>query len=366
MNKNILLIISLVLLGKIISLYGVTQARPYMAEYISTEVKDEGDRNFLLSKFREESASPLVYGLGYHLDSKYYMNIAEGGYYKEILYAFPPLYPMIIKLVSFGFDKIFAAILISNLFYMSSIVLFYRTALLYLDERSSAIATLCYAFFPTNFAYGTIAYSEPVFLAFAIGSWYFFEKGGYMLSGFLMFLASLTRYTGLLLFPITSVIYVWRELRGGTKSYKRIAVNLVVLNILSGITLYWLFVVLPSKNTSFNAVQAKWGTHISYPFSWIIFLWRMGLPSAVHITLFFLLFFVLGFLLYGVNRGLLFYSISFIVFYTSVEYVASGWSFAMCSLRFLGTVWPVYLAMGVKLRDPLNLAPFLPAVTCWV
>lgn len=369
--KTPLFIVLLVVLGKIISIYLVAQSRPYLLEYISG-IEDKGDRTFILSRLEGE-ANPLLYGLGYHLDSVYYVNIAGRGYYDDADYAFPPLYPMIIRLVSFGFDRIFVAVVVANLFYIASILLFYKTALLYMDETLSSAATLCYAFFPPNFAYGTVAYSEPVFLAFTIGSWYLFKKKQYLGSGLFITLASLTRLAGVLLFPITSFAYLWGWLRDKGWGCKKVFSDLMKLNIISVITVYWLFFGASSGvgnnvsdlgywgsiSHSLSSHLNNWGTYIGFPFSSVMWLWNMGSPSAVHITLFLVVFLILGVSLRRISPELLFYSVFLIVFYTSITYTTDKWSTSMPIVRYLGTVWPVYLAMGVKLKDRLSLYPVL-------
>ena len=164
----------------------------------------------------------LLNSLGYQWDSIHFINIAENGYPKgvsnDILYAFAPFYPIMIKLVNYFFNNyLLSGIVVSNICYFLSIIAFFKVAFLYTDIKDSAWLTLLFGLFPIYLVYGTIAYSEAPYLLFAISSWYFFKKENYILCSVFSTFAILTRYIGGFLLPLYVIIAFWKKY----KSWKR-------------------------------------------------------------------------------------------------------------------------------------------------
>lgn len=165
--------------------------------------------------------------LGTRWDSYFYLTIAKNGSYDDPLlpgdtriWNFAPLYPLFIRLF-LSYTKEFqveiplaaAGVIVANLFSLTSTIAFFYVSRLYLNEEKAIGATLLFSFFPTVLVFSTVAYAEPVFLTFAIMSWYFFEKENYPASGFTLALATLARFPGALIFFLYIPIYVGRKLR---------------------------------------------------------------------------------------------------------------------------------------------------------
>jgi len=167
------------------------------------------------------TGNPVIDVLGTELDSYHYMLIAKYGYVDPFnpmetrFWAFPPLFPLTIRLLVY-FSPLpltypVAALLAANFFSLLSLIAFFSLSKIYSSDRKSIISTLLFAFFPPVFVYGSVAYSEHLFLLFFILSWYFFEKKNFSRSGFFLALASLTRFPGVLIFIIYTILYLRRK-----------------------------------------------------------------------------------------------------------------------------------------------------------
>ncbi len=160
-----------------------------------------------------EGVDPVLLALGHQWDSVHFVSIASewypAGVNDHILYVFAPLYPVMLALLGRCLGDLYVAgIIISNTFYLMSLIAFYYVARQYMDAISSYISTTLFAVFPTYLVYGTVAYTEPVALFFAISSWYFFHKERHLLASVLMTLAILTRYVFMLLIPIYGLLII--------------------------------------------------------------------------------------------------------------------------------------------------------------
>lgn len=179
---------------------------------------------FMLN-FMEENYThiELEISLGYKWDSIHFVNIAKDGYPKgvtnDIKFAFAPLYPLLIRLGFLLFENYsISGIVISNFFYFISILFFFQVSRIYTDLKESALLTLLFGVFPPYLVYGTLAYTEPVYIAFAIGSWYFFKKEKYFLTALFTTGAILTRYIGGFLLVIYGIIILGKIIKAWKSS----------------------------------------------------------------------------------------------------------------------------------------------------
>lgn len=124
-----------------------------------------------------------------------------------------PLYPWLIRLgYAVGLDAVWAAVLIANLCAVAYGLLFYRLARLDLDQRGALIAVALSQLHPGAFALSA-AYSEPLFLALAAGSFLAARRDRWWLAGALGGLAALTRIFGVVL--AAPLAYLWLRKRHG-------------------------------------------------------------------------------------------------------------------------------------------------------
>lgn len=189
-------------------------------------------------------------------DSGWYQSIATNGYEylndgEQHSVAFFPLFPLLIKLlINIGIPFEIGGTLINNLsFLLTLIILFYWIEKDY-DCRSAKWVIASLAFFPISL-YGTVIYTEGLFLFLTTTSLYFFERKKYFLTFICGCLATATRITGLALVP-TFLIISWKEKRN-IKSY------FASLTIILGLLLYIVYCWLKfSEPLAFILVQKAW------------------------------------------------------------------------------------------------------------
>lgn len=126
-------------------------------------------------------------------DGGHYLGIAEFGYAEKFQYAFFPLYPLVIRVLSqITGNYLWAAV------YISIVASFLGAQLLYRLADKNIKVLFAIFFFPTSF-YLLTAYSEGLFLFLVVASFYFFRKEKLILATIFAALASATRLTGLAL-----------------------------------------------------------------------------------------------------------------------------------------------------------------------
>jgi hypothetical protein len=342
------------------------------------------------------SGNDIADTLGIIWDAAHYLRIAKYWYIADDLWPFAPLFPMFIWLINeiislminlypfgwfltgLGFKDngsgywAISAVIVSNLFFFIALIVFFQITKIYfirphnneLNRQNGIIkaffATLAFGFFPTNFAYGTIAYSESVFITFCLLAWLFFLKSQekskklicfrnweIFVSSFCAGLASLARYPGGLLFliigGIIGVQFIWFILK---KDWSRTRIAFFDgLRFSPGflIPLGW-FLHIQSQGIDLEAVQyVSWGQRIEFPLGGMdFFLTEPEIPNVI--TFYELWAFVLLITLLGLSAGRLswmyiIYTLTFIGLYTAVTGVG-----AYAVVRYVGTIWPAYLA----------------------
>ncbi len=142
-------------------------------------------------------------------DTAWYILIAMQGYFPDTRIVFPPLYPVLIRVVEqvCGGNFVLAALIVSNVFCISAFYLFYRLAAREWGDPSATRALILLAAFPTGF-FLVAGYTESLFLTFTLGAFLAALDRRWWLAGGLSFLASLTRLQGLVLcLPLAWIAY---------------------------------------------------------------------------------------------------------------------------------------------------------------
>lgn len=142
-----------------------------------------------------------IWGFG-NFDGVHYLRLViygyEGSQYSQ---AFFPLYPLLIKFLSFWQQYFLTALVLSNIFFLLGIYVFYKLLKIDYTDKVSFNSVLLLLAFPTAFYFGSV-YSESLFFLLIVSSLFFLRKGHYLEAGFFGALASSTRLLGLLLVPI--------------------------------------------------------------------------------------------------------------------------------------------------------------------
>ena len=134
-------------------------------------------------------------------DAAVYPSIAENGYgAPNHLFAFAPLFPLVIKAFSVIFfgNYPLTALIISNIFFIISILLLYKLLLNFLDKKSSMYSVLALIVYPASH-YNSIGYTEPLFLMITLISMTEYKDKNYLTAALFCGFAMLTRITGVAL-----------------------------------------------------------------------------------------------------------------------------------------------------------------------
>ncbi len=144
-----------------------------------------------------------------NFDGLHYLSIAKISYvqYEQ---AFFPLYPWLIKKLSFflGHNFLLSAFVISYFSFFISLVLLFKLVRLDFNKKVAKRSLLLLLIFPTSFFFASV-YTESLFLALILGSFYAVRKKKWWLAGVLGCLASATRLIGIIL--LLALIIEWKE-----------------------------------------------------------------------------------------------------------------------------------------------------------
>ena len=182
-----------------------------------------------------------------NFDGVHYLTIAQYGYAAQYTQAFFPLYPILIKAVSFIFlgNYVLAALVLSNLSFMGALFLFFKLLNLEKYKSETVIWTLAFfLLFPFSFFLVSI-YNESLFLVFIFASFIAARKRMWAWAGLFGFLASLTRLAGIFLLP--ALIIEWliqRNYKVSLSSWKDMKPLLGLLMVPLGLIIYMSYLAI--------------------------------------------------------------------------------------------------------------------------
>ena len=118
----------------------------------------------------------------------------------SMLFAFPPAYPTVIRVLGIIIGNFTASqVSISLFFGFLWIPLFQLVAEQYFSKRESFLTTVIAALFPSVFLFTSVGYSEGLFITLILLSWLLYLKGRKGQSALAAAGASLTRFIGIIL-----------------------------------------------------------------------------------------------------------------------------------------------------------------------
>ncbi len=139
----------------------------------------------------------------YNLIAKYWYNTIPlaDPLPMEQVFAFPPLFPALIRGLGFLIGSIdISQVIISSIFGITWIPLFQLVAEQYLDHDQAFFVTIIASLFPLVFVFTSVGYSEGLFLTLTLSSYYLYLKNRHFPSSLLLAAACLSRLFGILLF----------------------------------------------------------------------------------------------------------------------------------------------------------------------
>jgi hypothetical protein len=251
---------------------------------------DEVLRPYLGQPPIERGLSALVLGPWQRFDALHYLRIAEDGYAAEEDSVFPPLYPAAINLLGRPLGLLLgsngnlaAALIISNLAFLASLVLLYRLTEAELDEPTAKRSVVYWTIFPTAF-FLLAAYTESLFLLLAMGSIWSARRDRFWLAGLLGLIAPLVRLTGWVLVVPLAYEYLARR----DFNWRRIDwTGLATLLPLAGTSLFLLYrylIGLPSLGAIYSAY---WYQETTFPGHDLFTAIQQMIAGGAPFTLFF-------------------------------------------------------------------------------
>lgn len=194
-------------------------------------------------------------------DSTWYLQIAESGYSgqdSQLVIVFYPMYPLIIKVLSFLTVNIpIASVLVSIIFSIISSIALFELTLLDFSKKVAILSVWFLNIFPTAY-FLQAGYTESTFLAFSLLTVYFLRKRYDYLSTIFGVFSSLTKFNGLLLIPIL--------LFENGKNFKRI---LYLFSPVIGFIIY-LGINYRIFNNPFyftNPLSSNWNKELDWPWN---------------------------------------------------------------------------------------------------
>lgn len=185
-------------------------------------------------------------------DTLWYTKIAVMGYTTDLSSHFPPLYPLLIRgfMLMTGANAVAAGLILASVGALASFVMLYHLAREMFTARAARRAVLFLGVFPTAF-FLFAAYTEAVFLAFALGAFLLARRQAWVWAGILGACAAMTRPQGML-FVLPLAVEFWCQYRKGEIAWSRAWTLLPVL--FGGVAhISWLAIQFGNLNAWFQS-----------------------------------------------------------------------------------------------------------------
>lgn len=144
---------------------------------------------------------PYLTWIWANFDGRHFINIATQGY-QHTNFAYFPLYPLTISLAGYvlPFSHLYLGIGISLAAFLFALVYVYKIVLLDFSKNIALWTIIFLAIFPLSFFYNAV-YTDSLFLALSVASFYFARRNNWLVAGVLGFLAATSRLSGVVLAP---------------------------------------------------------------------------------------------------------------------------------------------------------------------
>lgn len=154
-----------------------------------------------------------IFNMWANFDGMHYLELAHYGYgstHTQFLYVFFPLYPYLIT--KFIPQNLLASgLIISHIALVASFYYLYRLVILDHTKKTALTTLILTLLFPVSFFFGAV-YTESLFFLLVILTFYSARKNHFILAAIFALLASVTRFTGIFLWPALIVeIYLLNQ-----------------------------------------------------------------------------------------------------------------------------------------------------------
>ncbi len=248
-----------------------------------------------------ENAQPPTFGwdVFYAWDSVWYHRIVVVGYEfindgKQYSVAFFPLLPLLTRIIMyFGLPFKIAATLLNNFAFLGALIILYSWVKENYGRSAARWSTVVLAWFPYSL-YGTVIYTEGLFLLFSTAALRAFDKKHHTSAAIWGILSTATRITGVMLIP--AFLFVsWKQGRNLKAYLASFAVGI-------GAFLYSLYCLIKFGDAlAFVHVQKGWRDSTGFAAEgW----WNMLMQIILGSPLLFGLIVISGFLLWRFRQQL--------------------------------------------------------------
>lgn len=186
--------------------------------------------------------APYLEWIWANFDGVRYLEIAKNGY-AGFNFAYFPLLPWTVGFLQKIFSTHFleTALVACNLAFLISLFVVYKIALLDYNKKIALKTLFFLLIFPVSFYYGAV-YTESFYFLLATLSFYCARKSNWVLAGIFGYIAGLSRFVGVALFP--ALIIEWLSQNQLTlKSFFKTKGYFIFLTLM-GVVTYGLFLQL--------------------------------------------------------------------------------------------------------------------------
>jgi uncharacterized membrane protein len=203
--------------------------------------------------------SPLLRSLT-SWDGWWYLSVARDGYHTESIqaayhdYAFLPLYPTLVRLLSFPVPGLsgLIAVALSNVAFLASLWLLYLLGRRHFRERTAVGAAVLLAISPFSVVF-SMAYSESLFLALSLAAFLSAQNRRWWLVAIFLALAGLTRLQA----PLVGLAILVLLLRQDQWRFRWHQLSALAAPL--GTAAFFLFVAwLTGSTSAFQVNQSLW------------------------------------------------------------------------------------------------------------
>lgn len=194
-------------------------------------------------------------------DGWWYLGIAQNGYHAAPLvdgyhdYAFLPLWPALIRLLSWPWPSLAGAISVAlaNALFVVGLLILVRLGDALVGSERAAFGAVLLAIFPFSAVF-SMAYAESLFLCLSAGAFLAAERDRRALAGILVALAALTRLQGAVLaLPVWLVLFLRDDRRPRWSHAWLVLGPLAAAGVLVGVA------IVAGGPSAYGAAQAVWG-----------------------------------------------------------------------------------------------------------
>jgi Gpi18-like mannosyltransferase len=319
---------------------------------IQWEIAADGNVHSVEKPFSEEPYRLI--NMWSRWDGGWYLNVAQHGYQRipgqQSTVAFFPLYPSLIRAVHYVIPLrddagwLLIGIILSNAALLAALIYLYRLVRLDHERDISARSVLYFCVFPMTLFLSAV-YSESLFLALVVASFYYARSNRWFIAGALAAAAALTRSIGVLLvIPLALEYLLQRDFRWRLIRSDCLALSFSPIALAAHLT--FLRLRFGEWDTISKAETTQgWHRHLTAP-------WNTFWYSAIHISSSkgyhgaVELLFAIGFLALTIYAFLRLRS-SYAT-YAAISFLfATSWGTLISTPRFVLANFPVFVSLAL-------------------